>query len=440
VTAGRGIYRAVATSGGALVATGWLGLHGVVLVLSVALQLLFIAYFVRHLAFAITAMRAARADIARDADGVDADYEPSVSVLVACRNEQSVVGRLLDALLQLDYPPERLEVVVVDDRSSDRTGALLDARAGREPHLHVVHRDADATGGKSAALNDGFAHTRGEIVVVFDADHEPRPDVIRKLVRHFRDPAVGAVQGRCAISNPDDSLLARLVWMDYLAGYLVNEFGRQSLFQLPAYGGANCAVRAATLSTLGGWNESSVTEDTDLTMRVLLHGLRVRYDVEAVDDEEGVVTLGRYWHQRYRWARGHQQVCRDYRRAVWRSTRLSAAEKTELMMFLFVFHVPVAAAAGLGIFALWILGLAHPFSDAQSFVFWTLLFLGPLLELGGGLVIDGAPRRSARTLVFFIPLFFVSIALCTKAWWDGTRAASYTWHKTPRRDVVEVAA
>jgi cellulose synthase/poly-beta-1,6-N-acetylglucosamine synthase-like glycosyltransferase len=429
----------VAASGSLLVATGWFGLNGSILALSVVLQVLFIAYFVRHLAFAITAMRVAGRDMHRRG-GEITDFEPTVSVLVACRDEELVVPQLLDALLGFDYPEDRLEVVVVNDGSCDRTGALLDDGAHREPRLRIVHRPAGAVGGKSGALNDGFVHTRGEIVVVFDADHQPRPDVIRKLVRHFRDPAVGAVQGRCSISNPNDSLLARLIWMDYLAGYLVNEYGRQSLFQLPAYGGANCAVRATTLSTLGGWNESSVTEDTDLTMRVLLHGLRVRYDVEAVDDEEGVVTLGRYWHQRYRWARGHQQVCRDYRRAVWRSTLLSPAEKIELTMFLFVFHLPVAAAAGLGIFALWMMGLAQPFSDAQSFVFWTLLFLGPLLELGGGLLISGAPRRSARTLLFFIPLFFVSIALCTKAWWDGVRESSYTWHKTPRRDLDPVEA
>jgi cellulose synthase/poly-beta-1,6-N-acetylglucosamine synthase-like glycosyltransferase len=238
------------------------------------------------------------------------------------------------------------------------------------------------------------------------------------------------------IRNLDDSLLSRLVWIDYLAGYLVNEYGRQSLFQLPAYGGANCAVRANVLRAAGGWNESSVTEDTDLTLRLLLRGERVRYDVDAVDEEEGVVTLERFWHQRYRWARGHQQVWRDYRRAVWSSPRFSFAEKTELTMFLLVFHLPVASALGLLIFASWVTGLTDPFSDTHVFVFWTLLFLGPLLELGGGMLIARAPRRSAPMLVFFIPVFFVSIALCTKAWLDAARGRPYVWRKTQRRPLV----
>ena len=108
--------------------------------------------------------------------------------------------------------------------------------------------------------------------------------------------------------------LARSIAIDYFSGYLVNEYGRQALFELPAYGGANCAVRASTLRRLGGWNTESVTEDTDLTLRVVMLGDRVRYDITAVDTEEGATTLGRFITQRYRWARGHQQVWRDYRR------------------------------------------------------------------------------------------------------------------------------
>jgi cellulose synthase/poly-beta-1,6-N-acetylglucosamine synthase-like glycosyltransferase len=346
-----------------------------------------------------------------------------------------VTDSLVHCLLQLDYPADRLKIVITDDGSTDGTGELLDSFAGRHPALTCVHRPSGAGGGKSGALNAALAEVDGDIVVVFDADHEPRPDVVRRLVRHFRDPRVAAVQGRCVIRNFDDSLLSRLVWVDYLGGYLVNEYGRQSLFQLPAYGGANCAVRTASLRAVGGWNEHSVTEDTDLTLRLVLRGERVRYDVQAVDEEEGVVTLDRFWRQRYRWARGHQQVWRDYRRAVRSSPHFSLAEKIELTMFLFVFHLPIASALGLVIFGMWITGIAQPFGDVHTFVFWTLLFLGPLLELGGGLLIAGAPRRAARMLVFFLPIFFVSIALCTKAWLDAVRGRPYVWVKTERQDL-----
>jgi len=427
-------WRLVAAGGALLAVLGLVGFDRLVLGASISLEAMFVVYFVRHLAFAISAMDSAGGDLVRGDDDVVADSAlPRVNVLVACRNEESVIGSLVERLVSLDYPSDRLKIVVTDDGSTDGTGEKLDAFAAKYAALTCVHRPHGMGGGKSGALNTALTEVDGDVIVVFDADHEPQPDVIRKLVRHFRDPRVGAVQGRCVIRNLDDSLLSRLVWLDYLGGYLVNEYGRQSLFQLPAYGGANCAVRTSSLTAVGGWNERSVTEDTDLTLRLVLRGDRVRYDVQAVDSEEGVVSLDRFWRQRYRWARGHQQVCRDYRRAVWSSPRLSGVTKLELMLFLYVFHLPIASGAGLLIFGLWVTGLAHPWNDVHTFVFWTLLFLCPLLELGGALMIAGAPRRTAKMLVFFLPVFFVSIALCTKAWLDTARDRPYRWMKTERR-------
>jgi cellulose synthase/poly-beta-1,6-N-acetylglucosamine synthase-like glycosyltransferase len=417
-------------AGGMLAATALAGVNGMTAVAAVALEAVFLVFFARHFSFAISAMRSAPGDL--DAPLVDTGFRPRVSVLVAAKNEQAVVRHLVSSLLALDYPADRLQLVVVNDSSSDATGEILDELSREEPLLRCIHRPDGAGGGKSGALNAALAVATGEIIIVFDADHTPRPDVVRRLVRHFEDPSVGAVQGRCAIRNPEDSLLTRLIAIDYMAGYLVNEYGRQSMFRLPAYGGANCAVRATSLRAIGGWNIESVTEDTDLTLRLVLRGERVRYDVTAVDEEEGVVTLGRYWRQRYRWARGHQQAWRDYGRKVWRSKHLNVWQKLETTLFLLVFHVPVASAAGLVLLGLWMGGIVHPFEPFQAFVLWTLLFLGPLLELGGGLLVARADRRDALYLVWFLPVFFVSAALCTKAWFDGIAGRPYAWVKTAR--------
>jgi cellulose synthase/poly-beta-1,6-N-acetylglucosamine synthase-like glycosyltransferase len=435
-------YRAAALGwiGGLLLLGGVLGLDRLLFLVTVGLACAFLMFFVRHLAFAISAMRIAPNDLKGAGVPVSDRELPTVSVVVACRDEISVVADLVGHLRALDYPERSIEFVIVDDGSVDGTGEWLDVASASIPNLTALHRPRDAGGGKSGALNHALALLRGEIVVIFDADHRPREDVVVRLVRHFRDPAVAAVQGRCEIGNVNDSLLTQVVWLDYLAGYLVNEYGRQLLFQLPAYGGANCAVRASSLRAVGGWNPRSVTEDTDLTIRLLLRGERVRYDVTAVDEEEGVVTLGRYWRQRYRWARGHQQVCRDYRMAVWRSDRLSLPAKAELTMFLYAFHLPVLSALGVVVFMAWMLGSPISLADTHLFVFWTLLFLGPLLELGGGLLIARASPRAALLLVFFVPIFFLSIMLCTKAWIDGVAGRPYAWAKTARRQDAEVVA
>ena len=100
---------------------------------------------------------------------------------------------------------------------------------------------------------------------MFDADHRPRPDTVTRLAGHFEDPPSARSRDGASSAIADNSLISRLVAIDYLAGYLVNEYGRQSFFRLPAYGGANCAVRTSSLRAMGGWNPESVTEDTDLT-------------------------------------------------------------------------------------------------------------------------------------------------------------------------------
>ena len=239
----------VTLPGLALTSAGTIGVGATITVVGIGLQVVFIAFFARHLAFAISALHTAPRDL--EAEVVDTGFRPPVAVIVACKNEEQVIGKLVASLLALDYPPQLLQLLVVNDGSTDRTGELLTSLAAEHSHLDAVHRAPAESNGKSAALNAALAQVTAEIVIVFDGDHQPRPDVVRRLVRHFEDPAIAAVQGRCQISNPDDSLISRLVAIDYLAGYLVNEYGRQSIYRLPAYGGANCAVRTTSLRELG---------------------------------------------------------------------------------------------------------------------------------------------------------------------------------------------
>jgi 1,2-diacylglycerol 3-beta-glucosyltransferase len=425
----------VAAAGVLLVAGGLLGAGRLAIVLFLGIQAANMVFFLRHLVFVAAATQAPPRDgTPGPANEAAGGYLPAATVLVACHNEETVVEPLVAALGRLDYPRERIQIIVIDDGSADRTGELLDELTAGADRIEVLHRPAGAGGGKSGALNFARSHVRGEVVIVFDADHRPHAEVVRRLVRHFADPEVGAVQGRCRIHNGSTSPIAELVEIDYLAGYLVNEFGRDRVYRLPAYGGANCAVRASSLTALGGWNEHSVTEDTDLTLRLVLRGQRVRYDVTAVDEEEAVTTLRRYWRQRYRWARGHQQVWRDYRAAVWRSRHLPFLAKIETTMFLLIFHTPVLSGLGMVLLLAWMAGAFRiaPGFDGYIFAFWTLLFLGPFMEFGTGLLLASGPRRRVGTLVLFVPMFFVGVALCTKAWFDGKFGRRYTWAKTAR--------
>jgi 1,2-diacylglycerol 3-beta-glucosyltransferase len=414
-----------------LIGTIWLfGADPVLGTVAGALNVVFAVFFCRHLAFAVAAARWAERDMLAADVGLEG-YTPQVAVFVGCKNEELVVDGMVTALLALDYPADRLTLVVVDDGSDDRTGEKLDAWAAVEPRLQVLHRAVGSGGGKSGALNDALELVDAEVVLVFDADHEPEPTALRRLVRHFRDPSVGAVMGRCVIRNGQDSFMAGTVFVDYLSGYLVNEYGRQALFELPAYGGANCAVRMSTLRALGGWNPETVTEDTDLTLRIVMAGQRVRYDVSAIDYEEAVVTAQRFWKQRYRWARGHQKCARDYWWPLMRSPHLSALEKVETTLFLLVYHVPVFAGLGVLLTVLRAFGIGD-LPVVAVLPLSMLLFVGPLAELCVGLLIGRVERRSAWRLLGFLPAFALSIWITSRAYLDGMLGRPYTWVKTTR--------
>lgn len=412
----------------------YLGLGETCAYMAWGLMALFFVFFVRHFGFAIAAARWVESDLLTPDIGMDA-FTPKVSVLVACKDEELVIDHMVHALLNLDYPRDLLEFVIVDDASTDATGATLDRWAEADGRLRVLHRAPGSGGGKSGALNDALAMVDSEILVIFDADHEPATDVVRRLVRHFRDPIVNCVMGRCIIRNGEESQLAGIVFIDFLSGYLVNEYGRQALFELPAYGGANCAVRRVTVEQLGGWNPDTVTEDTDLTIRVILAGGRVRYDPTAVDFEEAVLSARRFWKQRYRWARGHQQCTRDFLIPTLRSKYLTWGEKLEFLMFLFIYHIPVLCGVGVVLTVLRLVGIGN--MPAVALLPLTLLlFLGPLSELTVGMLLGRVERRAAWSILGFIPSFALSIVITTRAYFDGMLGRRYSWSKTTRSGAV----
>ncbi len=406
--------------------------------IATVLNVVFVLFFFRHVAFAVSAARWAERDL--DAPTIGADnFTPSVAVLVACGNGEPAVDGMVAALLALDYPAAAMTVVLVDEASTDATGARLDAWAAADPRLRVLHRAPNASGGRSGALNDALAMVDADVAVILDAGHLPERTLLRRLVRHFRDPGVGAVTGRCVVRNGEQSSLASTISIDHLSGDLVTEYGRQALFELPAYGGANYAVRVDLIRSLGGWNPHTDTGATDLTLRVLLGGRRVRYDPSAAGFQDAAPSWRRFWEQRYRWAKGHQKCLREYWKPVLRSRHLAPAQKAETMLFLWVHHVPVLCGLGLVLIGLGAFGIGGP-SGITLLPLSALLFAGPFTELAVGLLLGTVQRRAAWRLLGLIPAFGMSIVTATAAYLDGMWGRAHSWSRTARSGATSTRA
>jgi cellulose synthase/poly-beta-1,6-N-acetylglucosamine synthase-like glycosyltransferase len=190
-------------------------------------------------------------------------------------------------------------------------------------------------------MNAGLAHSTGEILLCFDADYLPQKNIVEKLVKKFADPRVGAVQGRPVVLNEPKNLVTRLVAMERIGGYRVDQEARDNLGLIPQFGGTVGGFRVSIIEQLRGFDEKMLTEDTDLTFHICLLGYKIRYVGEAECYEEAVETWRAYWKQRHRWARGHIQVCFKHSFNVLKSKKLSAKEKIDGLLILHVYFVPI---------------------------------------------------------------------------------------------------
>jgi 1,2-diacylglycerol 3-beta-glucosyltransferase len=273
------------------------------------------------------------------------DQWPLVSLMVSAKNEEAVIGKLVMMLCQLDYPADRYEVWIIDDNSSDNTPVVLEQFAGQYQQLRVFRRAANAGGGKSGALNQVLPLTKGEIIVVFDADAQVQADFLQQVLPLFDRERVGAVQMRKAtIAHPED---ARNFWIQgQMAEMTFDAFMQQQRIAIGGLGelrGNGQFVRRTALEQCGGWNEETITDDLDLTIQLHLN----QWDIDCVMlppvEEEGVTSALPLWHQRNRWVEGGYQRYLDYWRLIVRN-RMGTRKTLDLFVFWMTQYILPTAA------------------------------------------------------------------------------------------------
>ncbi|MBM1154993.1 glycosyltransferase family 2 protein [archaeon] len=365
------------------------------------------AYMVRHIIFSLAILRRRRAN----PNMAPSDYRPFVSILIPAHNEEAVIGRILKRMTELTYPKDRLEVIAIDHASTDATPQIMESFASRYEFIKVVHILRPG-GGKQRALNSALPYARGEIIIVFDADYYPQRDVVERLVSFFADPEVGVVQGAVVVENEDESLLTRLVAIERIGGYFVDQEARDWLRLVPQYGGTVGAFRRELIEQVGGFDPNVLAEDTDLTFLAIERGWKVRYTSLAKSFEEAVRTYKQYWRQRTRWAIGHLQCMFKHFWPVIRTPHLSVWEKLDALLLLCIFLFPALLFLGWvlgGI--LYVLGERLVLTKIAAILFGIGAFasvgnFAPFFESAVGLI------RFHRTyLLDLLPLLFINFIL-----------------------------
>ncbi len=245
------------------------------------------------------------------------EREPNVAVIVPAWNEAAVIGRTIDTLLALDYPPEALRVYVVDDASTDETPAVVAAKAAEHPG-RVFHLRRERGGeGKAHTLNHGLrvisAEGWYEAVLIIDADVIFTVRSLRRMVRHLGDPGVGAVTGYIKEGSRPANFMNRFVSFEYIAAQAGARRAQNVLGAQACLAGGAQLLRRESLEAIGGAiDTSSLAEDTFTTFNVQLAGRRVVFEPHAIVWAEEPKDIAGLWKQRLRWGRGNVQVTLRY--------------------------------------------------------------------------------------------------------------------------------
>jgi peptidoglycan-N-acetylglucosamine deacetylase len=237
------------------------------------------------------------------------EYQPRVTILIPAYNEESVIVDTVEAALASGYP--RLEVLVVDDGSADRTSELVQDNFGSDRRVRLLQQP---NSGKPTALNHGLAEATGEIIVSIDADTIVDPEAVPRLVRHFADPKVAAVAGNVKVANRN-KWITRWQALEYITSQNLEKRAFDLLNCIPVVPGAAGAWRADVLRESGGFSGETVAEDTDLTLTIRRSGWKILYDEDAIGRTEVPETVDTLIRQRFRWTYGTLQAVWKHRDA-----------------------------------------------------------------------------------------------------------------------------
>ena len=306
-------------------------------ILILSLIYFWILYNTPILAMGIKRMR--RNDLRKEKKRESLDCLPAVSIVVPVKDEEKVVGRLLRALLRLEYQQDKMEIVIVEDASTDKTPEICKWFAEQHPdRVKFFHRPFSK--GKPSALNFGFKHATGEIVAVFDADNVPKPDTLLRAVKYFEDPSVAAVQGTTLIINADENMLTKFI--SYEEAVWLNNYlqGKDALNLFVPLTGSCQFLRREIVEKVGNWDENCLAEDLEMSAKITDKGFKIRYAPDVISWQEASSNLSKLITQRIRWFRGYMEVAIMYGRFLKRMEKRSIDAEVTLigpyMMTLFL--------------------------------------------------------------------------------------------------------
>src|SRR5438132_7753678 len=258
---------------------------------------------------------------------------------------------------------------MLNDGSTDGTREILDRLAKTYPVIRPLHIPAGEGGkGKAAVLNRGLQLAQYDLIAIYDADNQPQPSALRYLAAQLvLHPELGAVLGKFRTLNRRRNWLTRFINIEGLSFQWIVQAGRWKLLKVSTLPGTNFIVRKEVLEEVGGWDEEALTEDAELSLRILEAGHRIKFVPYAVTWEQEPETIGVWFRQRTRWARGNFYVMRKFLTGLGKAkNKVLGLEVFYFLCLYYVFVVAILISAllfALGLFGVIFIHVPGPYLE-----------------------------------------------------------------------------
>ncbi|NEU03740.1 MULTISPECIES: glycosyltransferase [Clostridium] len=332
---------------------------------------------------------------------------PFVSILVPAHNEEKVIYKTVRALLLLNYPKDKMELIVINDNSNDNTAEELKKAKKEFPNYNftIITTDSITGGkGKSNALNLGYKKTKGEYIAVYDADNTTEKNALKYLItRIHNDKTLGAVIGKFRTRNRDRNVLTKFINIETLSFQWMAQAGRWNLLKLCTIPGTNFVIKKSILKRLGGWDEKAISEDTEISFRIYKIGYKIAFMPLAVTWEQEPETIRVWFKQRTRWAKGNIYVLNKYLIKIFKekpSKILFDVMYFFLVYFLFLSSVLISD----GIFILSIFTNLKTSINGNLNILWILAYILFILEVAITLTMEKGQGTFKN--VILIPIMY----------------------------------
>lgn len=344
---------------------------------------------------------------------LDESYRPKFSVIIPAHNEENVIERTIKSFLNTSYLPNKKELILVNDGSTDNTKELAAKYAykiicsetgkceTKEGYGNIILINRSVGGkGKSHVLNDGRHFTNNEILLIIDADVQLGNNIFELAAKHFSDKRVGAVAGYISISEKKGFMLNSFVDFECVVAQKVMRLGFDTLGIHYIIPGGCGFFRKDIIDKIGDYESDTLAEDTDMTWRLMTEtGTKIHFDPSIRVEADEPISLNSLWNQRVRWARGNFGVTRKHihkigKRVYGKAATLGYPFWIATVIIPLTFLTTILGLLLNGIFNVDI-SMIPVFGRIMSFMFISIWIIGVIINKGkswfAGLISPGIP-------------------------------------------------